>query len=66
MKKNNLEVTCKLGRFGYWNSCKSLPKSVNVQPKISHLVITQIWIQHHHVVAPILFYLGFYKGIIGK
>ena len=30
MKKNNLEVTCKLDRFGYWNSCKSLPKSVNV------------------------------------
>ena len=26
MKKINLEVTCKLSLFVYWNSCKRLPK----------------------------------------
>ena len=26
MKKINLEVMCKRNRFGYWNSCKRLPK----------------------------------------
>ena len=30
MKKSNLEVPCKLNRFGYWNSCKRLPNFVNV------------------------------------
>ena len=30
MKKINLEVTCKLNCFGYWNSCKCLPNFVNV------------------------------------
>ena len=29
-KKKNLEVTCKLNRFSYWNSCKRLPNFVNV------------------------------------
>ena len=33
---------------------------------ITHPIITQIWIQYSHVVAPKKFTMEFYKGIIGK
>ena len=39
MKKINLEVTCKLNRFGYWNSCKRLPNFLNVAALyIGHMI----------------------------
>ena len=43
-EKNNLEVTFKRNRFGYWNLCKRLPNFVNVAALIDiHTILIAVY-----------------------
>ena len=53
MKKINLDVSCKLNCFGFWNSCKLLQNFVNV----ADLYIMDLIVQHVHTFFKVYIFL---------